>query len=159
MVQGTTATAVTSSNTNALSGTSVTLTATVTPLPAGSLMGGTVTFRRGTTTIGTGVLNAAGQATLSTTTLPVGTHSVTAVYAGNGAYLGSTSPAMSQVISPSATIEGQVTRCMRCRTTPSVRSVVQTPVEGATGARLPPLGDLHGHAVRERAAEEVGRRV
>ena len=104
-VQGTTATTVTSSNLNALNGTSVVFTATVTPMPAGSLGGGTVTFKRGTTTMGTGAVNAAGVATYSTTTLANGTHSVTAVYGGTASYLGSTSPAISQVISPSAKIQ------------------------------------------------------
>ncbi len=128
--QGTTATTVTSSNINALFGTSVQFTATVTPLPATSLAGGTVTFRRGTTTMGTGVLDAAGQATFATTTLAVGTHSVTAVYGGNPSYLGSTSAAIAQVISPSATIVVNFSIHALQDTTNRPR-VQKVPVEGA----------------------------
>ena len=70
-----------------LFGTSVTLTATVSPTASGS-----VQFEVGTTDIGTPVTVVAGQAQTSTTTLPVGTDSLNAVFtptAGNG-YLGST---------------------------------------------------------------------
>jgi hypothetical protein len=40
-----------------------------------------------------------------TSTLAAGTHSITAVYAGNGTLVGSTSPAFSQVIAPSAKLQ------------------------------------------------------
>ena len=56
-----------------------------------------MTFKRGTTTIGSAGL-VGNVATLTTATLPVGTHSITAVYGGNTNYNTSTSAAMSQVI-------------------------------------------------------------
>ncbi len=54
-------------------GASVTLTATV--ASTAGTPGGVVTFYSGSTGLGTGTLNGSGVATLSTTTLPVGTDS------------------------------------------------------------------------------------
>ncbi|NTU85927.1 MAG: DUF11 domain-containing protein, partial [Chloroflexales bacterium] len=59
---------------------------------------GTVTFKDGTTTIGTATLNASGQAQLTTSALTNGTHPITAVYEGDNIYGSSTSPVVSQVI-------------------------------------------------------------
>ncbi|TLY51289.1 MAG: hypothetical protein E6K53_07880 [Gammaproteobacteria bacterium] len=68
---------------------------------------GTVTFLDGATTIGSGTLNASGMATLTTSALAVGTHSITAQYAGSGTYAGSTSNLVNQtvnaVVLPSST--------------------------------------------------------
>jgi hypothetical protein len=74
-------------------GASVTLMATVTST-AGT-PGGIVTFYGGSTSVGTGTLNGSGVATLITTTLPVGTDSLTASYGATGNYAASTSPASS----------------------------------------------------------------
>jgi hypothetical protein len=71
-------------------GTTVTLTALVSA--SSGTPTGTVTFYAGTTPLGTGTLNASGVATLSTTALPVGTDSVSAVYGGSTSFTGSTSP-------------------------------------------------------------------
>ena len=64
-------------------------TATVSPAPTN---GESVTFKDGSTTLGTGTLSS-GQATYTTTAtqLAAGSHSITAVYAGDGAYGASTS--------------------------------------------------------------------
>ena len=74
-------------------GQSVTFTATVFSL-SGTPNAGTVTFKEGGTTLGSGpVIN--GQATSSTSTLPAGTHAITAVYSGDPAtFMGSTSEPM-----------------------------------------------------------------
>lgn len=79
-------------------GTVVTFTATVSPAPTN---GEIVTFKDGSTTLGTGTLSG-GQATFNTTTtqLAAVSHSVTAVYAGDGAYGPSTSSAMTQTVNP-----------------------------------------------------------
>ena len=69
--------------------TSITLTATVSS-PTSGAPTGTVTFYSGTTAVGTGTI-AAGVVTLTTTALPVGSDSVTAVYAGDGNFAGATS--------------------------------------------------------------------
>jgi uncharacterized repeat protein (TIGR02543 family) len=57
---------------------------------------GTVTFKEGETILGTGTLNWWGLATFSTSSLSVGTHSITAVYNGNDTFTGSSSPAFTQ---------------------------------------------------------------
>lgn len=59
---------------------------------------GNVTFLDGATTIGTGALNANGAATLTLSTLAVGTHNLTAAYVGDVTFLGNTSAPLSQVI-------------------------------------------------------------
>jgi hypothetical protein len=58
----------------------ITLTASVNA--TGAAPTGTVTFLDGTTSIGTGTLNSSGSATLSVNTLTVGSHTITASYAG-----------------------------------------------------------------------------
>ena len=79
-------------------GNSVTFTATV-PAPAT----GTVTFYEGGTALGIGtVLN--GIATLTTSTLAVGTHPVTAAYGGNTDYNSGTSAVHSQVVTAQAAV-------------------------------------------------------
>ena len=63
-------------------------------------------FLDGTTTIGTGTLNSSGAATFSTSTttpLTVGTHSITAVYAGDTNFTTSTSSVLSQVVNQAST--------------------------------------------------------
>ena len=60
-----------------------TFTATVTGPAAAGTPTGNVTFTEGTTTLGTVPLDATGMATFSTSTLPVGPHTITATYGGN----------------------------------------------------------------------------
>jgi hypothetical protein len=93
-------------------GRPVTLTATVTGVTAPSgFVGlylppsGTVVFKSGGATIGTGTLVANGSgvnssATLITTTLPVGTDTITAVYGGDMDFLGSLSGPYNETITP-----------------------------------------------------------
>jgi hypothetical protein len=69
----------------------VTFTATVTAVaPGAGTRTGTVTFKDGATVMGTGTLNASGQATYTTSSLTVGSHVITAVYGGDGNFNGST---------------------------------------------------------------------
>jgi len=82
------------------SGTSVTFTATVAAVSPGAGLpanGETVTFIDNGSSIGTETLSA-GVATLITTTLPVGSNSITAVYSGDTDYTTSTSSALSQTV-------------------------------------------------------------
>jgi hypothetical protein len=78
-------------------GTSVTLTATV--ASTDGTPSGSVTFYSGTTVLGTGTLNSSGVATLSTTTIPGGTDSLTATYPATGNFATSTSAASSITVS------------------------------------------------------------
>ena len=73
--------------------TDVTFTATLSGAPASKIPGGTVTFLEGATNLGSAPLDATGKATFQTSALAVGAHAVTAVYAGDSFFLGSTSPA------------------------------------------------------------------
>ena len=87
---GATTTALSLSPTSTNFGQSVTLTATVTPGSAGTPTG-TVSFFNGTTLLGTPVALTGGVATLTTTTLPIGSDVITAQYSGDTNYAGSTS--------------------------------------------------------------------
>lgn len=73
--------------------TKVTFTATVTP----SASTGNVTFNDGTTPLGAVALNA-GVATFSTSTLAIGSHNITAAYAGDSTHSPSTSAPVVEVI-------------------------------------------------------------
>ena len=100
--QSSTTTSVTSSANPSTFGQSVTFTATVNWSGAGTPTG-SVTFMDGGTTLGTSPLNGSGQATYTTSSLAVGTHSITASYGGDSNFSGSTSPALSQVVSKIST--------------------------------------------------------
>jgi hypothetical protein len=63
---------------------------------------GTVSFMNGSTLLGTGTLSSSGVATLSTSSLAVGTYHLTAKYAGNATSLASTSSAVSVTVTAAA---------------------------------------------------------
>ena len=100
-----TTTTVKSSNSPSLSGVPITFTAAVAAAPGAGRAGwiGDVQGRRATA-IGSATLTG-GVATFTTSTLAVGTHSITAAYAGSAPFTASTSAAISQVISPSASLK------------------------------------------------------
>jgi ELWxxDGT repeat protein len=73
-------------------GDAVTFNATVaTVAPGSGTPGGDVTFKDGAASIGTTALGPDGKATLTTSGLAAGQHSITAGYAGNGGFHASTS--------------------------------------------------------------------
>jgi hypothetical protein len=76
----------------------VVLNASVTPATAS----GSVSFFEGPALVGSGTL-VGGVATTSVATLNAGTHSLTAVYGGDGSHTGSTSSPVSQVVLPTST--------------------------------------------------------
>jgi hypothetical protein len=85
-----------------LTGQTLTLTATV--QGSGSVVpGGTVSFLSGSTPLGTAPINSSGVATLTVTTLAIGTYSMTAQYAGNANFLASNAAAVSVTVSAQAT--------------------------------------------------------
>ena len=99
-----TTTALASSSNPSTVGSSVTFTATVTPAVSGTVTG-TVSFYSCTTSVcttktllGTGSVGTANKATFATSSLPVGTTIVEAVYGGSTTYGGSTSNTVSQVV-------------------------------------------------------------
>lgn len=101
-----TSTTLSSSQSTALVGQSVTLTGHVTA-SSGSPTG-TVSFQDKTTTLGTGTVSG-GVATFQTLTLAPGTHNITARYSGDANFNGSTSSAMSQIMDRPGTPTGAYT--------------------------------------------------
>lgn len=95
--KGSSATLLTTSAATVLFNTSVTFTAAVSSSTAG-IPTGAVTFKDGTTSIGSATLDATGTATLAISTLTSGTHSITAVYAGDATFATSTSNVVSQTV-------------------------------------------------------------
>jgi hypothetical protein len=93
-----TSTTLVSSVNPSVSGQSVTFTATVKPATSGT-PSGTVTFKNGAISLGTGTLRN-GQAIMTRSTLTVGSHSITAIYGGDANFKGSTSAALTQVVNP-----------------------------------------------------------
>ena len=100
--QAATSTALGSSANPSTFGQSITLTATVTAnIPGSGTPGGTVTFKDGSTTLGTVTLNASGVANYTTSSFATGSHSITAVYGGNTNFTTSTSAALAQAVQAS----------------------------------------------------------
>jgi hypothetical protein len=97
-----TATTVTSSANPSLLAKAVTFTSKVTAIaPGAGLPTGTVTFKDGTTTLGTGTLANTGgtaTATFTTSSLSAGSHPITATYGGDTSFLTSTSAALTQTV-------------------------------------------------------------
>jgi Bacterial Ig-like domain (group 3) len=93
--KATSKTTITSSVNPSTAGQAVKFTATVTSPTAKPT--GTVTFKDGSTTLGTETL-AAGKASYSTSALSAGSHNITAVYAGTTDIGGSTSPKLVQTV-------------------------------------------------------------
>ena len=99
-----TSTSITSSGTPSVTGQPVTLTATVIAIaPGDGTPSGTVTFRDGSTVIGTATLDSSGVATFTTATLAVGNHSITVVYAGDTDDFGSSSSTLVQAVQRAST--------------------------------------------------------
>jgi hypothetical protein len=94
--QASTTTTVASSLNPSTYGQSVTFTATITPQYGGQASG-TVTFKDGSTTLGSAAVSS-NAASLTTSSLAAGTHSITAVYSGTSNFTGSTSNTLSQVV-------------------------------------------------------------
>jgi len=81
----------------------VTFTATVTATAGSGVPAGTVTFKNGSSTLGTGTLNGSGVATFTISTLPAGALSITAVYGGSTNFNTSTSPVLTQTVNQEGT--------------------------------------------------------
>src|SRR5438874_2714106 len=96
-----TTTGLTSSVQPSVFGQPVTFTATVAAKsPGAGTPTGTVTFKDGSSTLGTGTLNGSGQAMFTTSTLTVGSHSITASYGGDTSFKEGTSPKFTQTVNP-----------------------------------------------------------
>ena len=85
-------TSLTSSVNPSAYGATVTFTAVVSG--SGGTPTGTVTFKDGSTVLGSAALNGSGQAALAVSSLSVGSHAITASYGGDGNFPASTSPVL-----------------------------------------------------------------
>jgi hypothetical protein len=97
-----TSTSLTSSKNPSFFGDVVTFGATVTS--GLTVATGNITFNDAATSIGTGALNGTGQATLGTSSLSVGLHTITATYGGDSTHATSTSSAVTQTVNKAPTV-------------------------------------------------------
>ena len=97
-VQQTTITMVVASASQPMSGQCITFTAFVVGQGFYLSPQGTVTFLDGSSALGTGALDDMGTATLSTSSLLSGSHTITAVYGGDSETAGSTSDALNLAV-------------------------------------------------------------
>ena len=116
-------------------GVSVTFTATVTGPNA--IPTGTITFLDGATTIGTGILDATGKATMSISSLVVGNHPITVQYGGDSNFNAVTSSSITQTVNAVAAI---VTVTSSINPSTFGQSVVFTAT--VTGAGATPTGTV-----------------
>jgi hypothetical protein len=101
-LQSETTTQLSSSHNPSYPGQTVTLTASVSTRTA-PVTTGMVNFMQGSTVLATVGVDSSGTASFSTTSLPLGTTTITAVYLGTTDNLGSTSPAVTQTVVPYTT--------------------------------------------------------
>jgi len=138
-----TITTLTSSLNPAASGQAITFTAAVagtttnTPTPTGS-----VTFMDGTTILGTASLNSSVQATFTTSSLRVGSHSITAVYGSDANYAASTSSMLTEVVTGSATATTATTLTASPNPTTIGQSVLLTATVAETSGTGVPTGTV-----------------
>src|SRR5439155_1116337 len=132
-------------------GQTVTFTASVTgTVPGAGTPSGTVTFQDGATPLGTGTLDGAGRATLSSSALAAGTHAITAVYAGDTTFNGSTSGTVSQVVNKVDT-----TTALSSSANPSVVGQAVTFTASVTGT-APGAGTPSGTVTFQDGATPLG---
>jgi RHS repeat-associated protein len=97
--QATSTTAVTADMNPAVVNRPVTLTATVSPVgPGAGTPTGTVTFADGPSALGSATLDSTLSAKFTTSSLTVGNHTITATYAGDVNFAGSTSPGFTETL-------------------------------------------------------------
>jgi len=139
------ATSMTSSLNPSISGQSVTFTAMVSgPTGNTTVPTGMVTFLDGANSLGTGTLNASGQAVLSTSALAVGSHSMTASYGGDANFAGSKSPVLTQVVNAAAKASSTTSLTSSLNPSESGQSVTFTAtVSGPSGNTTVPTGSVN----------------
>jgi hypothetical protein len=132
-----TTTVVSSSANPAVFSQPVTFTAAVTAnAPGGGVPAGTVTFKDGTATLGTGALDGTGHATFTTSALTVASHSITAVYGGSASFNGSTSSAVTQTVNKDGTTS-TVTSSLNPSRSGQAVTFTATVVANAPGTAIP----------------------
>ena len=103
MLRDSTTTTVTASLNPAVAGNTITFTAQVQANgPGAGTPTGSITFKDITTILGAATLNGTGLATFTTSALVVGTHAISASYAGDTNFLSSFSPDIAEVVKASS---------------------------------------------------------
>jgi hypothetical protein len=133
-------------------GSTVTLTATV----SGGAATGSVIFYDGAVLLGTGTVNVSGLASYATTTLALGSHSVTATYAGDSTLGSSVSESVIYSISPKALAITGVTAGNKVYDASTVATLSGGSLSGVVGAETVTIiagsgtfdrADVGGHPV------------
>ena len=133
-----------------VSAASVTFTAKVKPASGSVVPTGTVTFKDGTTTLGTGTLDGTGKATYTTSSLAVGSHSITAAYGGDALNAASTSSALSVTVTappPDFSLSLAPTSSTVNQGTSATATVTVTPINGFSAATSLTCANLPAHAL------------
>jgi hypothetical protein len=141
-----TATAINSSLNPSTVGTPVTFTATVSSPAAGTITG-SVIFKDGTTTLGTGTVSS-GKATFATSALTEGSHAIAAVYGGDANFTTSSSAPLSQTVNAAPDFSvAAVPAALTLKAGQSGMLMLNvTPINGATFTVNFTSGSLPSHA-------------
>ena len=136
-----TTTTLSASATQIMTGQNVTFTAKVAPQSGNVVPTGSIKFFDGTTSLGKASLNASGTATLSTTALAAGTHSITASYFGENEDGSSVSSAVSVVVTESTGAAATTLPASATQITPR-RSVTFTAMVTPQSGSNVPMGTV-----------------
>ncbi len=148
--QASTQAAVVSAANPSVFGQTASLTATISAVaPAAGVPTGTVSFFDGATLLGSTALSG-GQATLSSSALSVGAHSITVSYAGDANFVTSVSNALSQTVNQSAT-----TSTLTSSANPSVNGQKVT-LTATVAATSPGAGTPAGTVTFKNGATTLG---
>jgi hypothetical protein len=128
-LQSETTTQLSSSSRTTNPGRPVTFTATVSTRTS-PVTTGTVSFMQGSTVLATVPVTSAGTAAFTTSALPLGSTSITAVFSGAANILGSTSAALTQVVVPYTTSTTLSTSANPSRTSQSVTFAATVTADG-----------------------------
>ncbi len=149
-----TSTVVTSSLNPSFLGQPVTFTATTWSVAGFPADGEVITFKNGSATLGTGILKGA-KASLTTSSLPVGTFHIIASYAGDKKFAASTSSALSQVVR--STTKSLTSTLLVSSLNPSIYGQNVTWAAKVTGASAhPPTGNVFFRWSRDGQNYNIG---
>jgi hypothetical protein len=137
----TTTTTLATSNASVLLTAPVTFTAQVTG-GSTSIPTGNIVFKDGTTTIGTIGVNGSGVATLTTSTLSAGTHTITATYQGDTDYNSSISAPLTETIQKVATTSALVSSAKPANAGATVRFTVTVTAANSTSPNVTITGPV-----------------
>jgi Bacterial Ig-like domain (group 3)/FG-GAP-like repeat/FG-GAP repeat len=150
----TTSTVMASSLNPSFVGQPVTFTATTWSVAGFPADGEVITFKNGSATLGTGILKGA-RASLTTSSLPVGTFNITASYAGDKKFAASTSSALLQVVK--STTKSLTSTLLVSSLNPSVygQNVIWAAKVSSTGPH-PPTGNVFFRWSRDGQNYNIG---